>query len=319
MRARAFAALIGCTCLMLQLPAAYGQDAAPTSSESRVERARTHFKRGVEHYRDGDPNAALTEFKRAYATAPNFRLLYNLGQVSQDVRDYPAARDYYERYLAEGGDQIDPARRQEVEASLLKIKNRIGTLEISSNIKGAELFVDDVSVGTTPLAAPVEVSAGQRRISASAPGKMTITRIVDVVGDETERVALEFPASAELAVKPIVPHQTVQPSSGGVSSTVVWLGIGTGVLALSAGVMAYLTSRDNASYQDALDRRTSFSELDDLADDTRTKALITDILLAATTAAAASTLVIALLEQSDRGELTLRASPTALTLSGRFQ
>lgn len=288
------------------------------AADGDVERARGHFKRGVEHYRDGDAGAALTEFKRAYATAPNYRLLFNLGQVSQELRDYPAARDYYARYLAQGGEAIEPARRAEVEAALLKIENRIGTLELTSSLTGTEFFVDDVSIGVAPLPAAVEVSAGQRRISATAAGHEPIHQLVDVVGGETERVHFDFPARKPELAATAVPSRA-EPDSG--LPPAFWFGIGTGALAVSAGVMAYLTSRDNAAYQDALERPTSEQELEDIADRTKTKALITDILLGATIAAAATTVVFVVIDANDREsrQLSLRVTPGGLSLQGRFQ
>jgi tetratricopeptide (TPR) repeat protein len=315
---------------LLPPTAAYAQERAPAApvvikevpaADGDVERARAHFKRGVDHYRDGDAYAALTEFKRAYVTAPNYRLLFNLGQVSQELRDYPAARDYYARYLQEAGEAIEPARRSEVEAALVKIKNRIGALELTSSLTGTEFFVDDVSVGSAPLATAVEVSAGQRRISAKAAGREPIQRLVDVVGEETERVHFDFPPpSAPQAVAHAKP--SAEPASG--FPPAFWLGIGTGALAVGTGVMAILTAQDNAAYQDALERPTSEEELEEISDRTKTKALITDILLGATVAAAATTVVFVVIDANDReraepGDLSLRIAPGGLSLQGRFQ
>lgn len=311
---------------LLPLTAAHAQEPAPDAqvvikevppADGDVERARSHFKRGVEHYRDGDASAALTEFKRAYDIAPNYRLLFNLGQVSQELRDYPAAHDYYTRYLAEGGDSIEPARRAEIEAALVKIANRIGTLELTSSVTGAEFFVDDVSVGVAPLATSVEVSAGRRRISARAAGHEAIHQVLDVVGGETERVHFDFPPNEPAPVATPAPLRA-EPDSG--MPPAFWFGIGTGALAISAGVMAYLTSQDNAAYQDALERPTSEDELEEIADRTKTKALITDILLAATVAAAATTVVFVVIDANDRepGELSLRVAPGGLSLQTRF-
>jgi tetratricopeptide (TPR) repeat protein len=77
--------------------------ATPARAESAPEEvdpaarkeASERFRRGVKLYRDADYVAALVEFKRAYELAPNFRVLYNLGQTSRQLKDYAAALDAY--------------------------------------------------------------------------------------------------------------------------------------------------------------------------------------------------------------------------------
>src|SRR5262245_54716328 len=86
--------------------------AAPNNSEA----GRGHFDRGVDYYRDGNINAALIEFKRAYEAAPNYRVLFNLGQVANALNDYVEAQRYFQRYLQDGGAEIDAERRAEVNA-----------------------------------------------------------------------------------------------------------------------------------------------------------------------------------------------------------
>ena len=127
-----------------------------------VEAGRDHFNRGVEYVQDGDLKGALIEFKRAYAVAANYRVLYNLGQVENELREYTEAQAYFQRYLKDGGDDIPAARRREVEALLGKLAGRIATLTIETDVPGAELFVDGVSIGKSPLSGPVRVSTGSR-------------------------------------------------------------------------------------------------------------------------------------------------------------
>src|SRR4051794_16402603 len=67
-----------------------------------VTAARTHFKRGLELYQDGDFRAALIELERAYALEPRYRLLYDLGQVAYALRNYVDAERYFTEYLEKG-------------------------------------------------------------------------------------------------------------------------------------------------------------------------------------------------------------------------
>jgi hypothetical protein len=268
-----------------------------TPSDSDIEAGRSHFKTGVDFYRDGDLSAALIEFKRAYAAAPNYRLLYNLGHVSYELREYVDAQRYLRRYLQEGGSEIEPARRQESEGLLAKLTGRIATLVLSSNVAGAEIFVDDVSVGHSPLSEPLAVSAGTRRLTAAVEGRPRVTRVLEAGGGDRLVVALEFPVEHDDRVTTSPPPAAASSSA---SSAAVWLGIGSGALAVGAGVMAYLAYSDGSNYREALGRKTTAHELDTLHDRATTKALVTDILLGAAVVTTVITLVVAL--QGGRSE-----------------
>ncbi len=281
-----------------------------------VDTGRSHFKSGVDYYRDGDLGAALIEFKRAYAAAPNYRLLYNLGQVSHELLDYTAAQNYFQHYLSEGGAEIEPARRAEVETALAKIATRIANVALTCNVEGAELFVDDVAVGHSPLAEPVRVSAGTRRVSAAIAGRSRITQVIEAAGGDTLVVKLDFPPlppEAAIASQPALPRER---SSG--PSPALWLGIGAGALAIGAGITAYLAYDDASNYRDALERKNSVRELESLHDRATTKALVTDVLLGATIVTTAITVLVAVQSGGDdtekRPATSRRATQTELAI-----
>jgi tetratricopeptide (TPR) repeat protein len=80
--------------------------------------ARGHFARAVVLYRESDFRGALIEFQRAYDAAPNYKVLYNVGQTAFELEDYPGALKAFRRYLDDGGDEISAERRSSVEADL---------------------------------------------------------------------------------------------------------------------------------------------------------------------------------------------------------
>jgi tetratricopeptide (TPR) repeat protein len=294
--------------------------AAPSGGEhaSDVEIARGHFRLGIDSYRDGDLETALIEFKRAYAAAPNFRLLYNLGQVSQELRDYPAAERYYSGYLHEGGSQLEASRKQEVEYELAKVRVRIASIEVTCNLRDAEVFIDDVLVGKTPLKDPVRVSTGQRRVTGRVPGFAPITHVVDAAGGETVEVLLDFTAPRTAAAE--AEPAPVPPAQSHVNPLALTLVIGTGALAIGTGVMAALAETKASDYRGALARKTSARELKSLQDAAKTRAAISDIMLGATVLAAAGSVFViwrdGMTERDDTA--SLRLGPGAVELSGRF-
>ncbi|MET0387072.1 MAG: hypothetical protein ABW321_13985 [Polyangiales bacterium] len=306
-------------------------DAAPPREATRpspstpdpVDVARAHFRMGIESYTDGDFGSARIEFKRAYAAVPNYRLLYNLGQVSQELRDYPAAEQYYQKYLEEGAAQLEAARKQEVERELNKVRARIASVVVTCNVDGAALFVDDLPVGTTPLGEALRVSSGQRRITGKLPGAAPITQVVDAAGGETVTVHLVLPVPEAPAVlpAPIAVNLPIREQRSHVNPLALSLIIGTVAAGAATGVFAYLAEGEARDYRAALTRKTNRGELESLADGARQKALVTDILLGVTAAGAVASGIVLWqqgLTERDTQSTTLRIGPGRVVLAGRF-
>ena len=100
-------------CLALALCAAALTPARQAQGDQTQERAlaRGHFNRGVELAKAGSYEPALAEFERAYQISPHFSVLYNIGQAELALERPRPAGETLRRYLLEGGEQIDPARR----------------------------------------------------------------------------------------------------------------------------------------------------------------------------------------------------------------
>jgi hypothetical protein len=282
-----------------------GQAQANTQpTTNQVDEARAHFERGVDFYEDGDYRAALIEFQRAYALQHAPQLLYNLGQVAAELRDYAGAEQYFRRYLKEGQGTLAPERRSEVTAELTRLKARVGSLRISTSLTGAEIHVDDRLIEHAE-AGPVRVSAGRRQVVAEKSGYLAVHRDVDVLGGEEQSVSLVFGPPIAQAQPALA---TERPSS---TSVLPWVtGIGSAALLLGAGAVGYLAYKDSSAYRTELDRFTTQSELDRLSSQSRTEALLADILLG--TAIAGGALTVILLLTAESGE----ARPAAVTTPG---
>lgn len=109
-----------------------------------------------------------------------------------ELQDYPCALKSLERYVSEAGGGLPPERRTEVEADIARVRSRIGHVRITVNRAGAEIFVDDVLVGRSPLDAEVTVGAGRRRISVSKPPSPAVHRVLDVAGGDHASVTVEL-------------------------------------------------------------------------------------------------------------------------------
>ena len=328
--------LLGCTLLCAQVSSASAQStatsqasAADSSSDSATERARTHFKLGVDLYRERNFRAALIEFKRAYKAQPHYKLLYNLGQASLELQEDSSAIEYFTTYLREGQEDIASERRQEVEDTIVRLKARLATVVITANQPGAEIYVDDSLVGTTPLIEPLKLSVGRRTISARKHGYGSVERVLDVAAGDHIDVELAFkdkPAApeAKLPVQPVAPV-VVQIEDSSISAA-GWMGISTGVISAGAITMTIVTALAQSAYKDELQRMTTPKRLDMLRDDAKTKALITDITWGAAAASALVTTILLIVDGGSENEpirekysaVRMDFGPTSLGVRGQF-
>src|SRR5688572_13378532 len=173
---------------------------------SQLREASERYQRALKSYDEGNFDAALVEFRRAYELAPTFRILYNLGVVSLELRDYASALDYFERYLVEGAASISPEQRSEVEQKIRDLSTHVAHVTVVVDLPGSEIAVDDRPVGVSPLAAPLRINAGARKISARASGRVPDVRVIELAGGDSTRVELNL-------VSPRVPTEAVPPPS----------------------------------------------------------------------------------------------------------
>jgi hypothetical protein len=300
--------------------------AGPTPEQ--IEEGRNHFTRGVEYYKENDFRNALVEFKRAYDIAPNWKVLYNLGYTSLELQDYAAALRSFERYLADGGSEVPADKKAKVQQELDKLQKRVARITVEVNAEGAEVLVDDVVVGKSPLPEPVLVSAGRRKIVVNKGGASQ-TRVIDVAGGDATKVSLELeqpkgPTGGNLPPPP--GGETPPPSSGGVGAG-FWVSLGiTGALGVGTVVTGVLALSAKGKFDDTIARAgVTPTDVDDARSKTRTLALVTDVLGGATIAGAIVTVIVGLTTSGKSAPkkdapppVSFSVSPFGASLSGAF-
>ena len=281
-----------CAALALALPSLVARAEGPplaVAPAQAQEEAASRFKKGLDLFKEGDYQAALIELRRANELAPNYNVLYNIGQVYFQLQDYPNALRSLESYLQEGGKGIDTKRRVEVEKDIEKLRSRVANIEIAVNVPDAEVTIDEISAGKTPLPKSVLVGAGRHRIVVSKPDFGTVTRVVEIASAELQKVPIELletkpvaaappPAAAPRpapAITPPAPPPRRPPSR--TLPTIGWAVTGgltagavvTGILALGASSSLKTERTSGTATRDDLEGAKS---------KTQTLALVTDIL-----------------------------------------
>lgn len=272
------------------------------ATPSTTDEARAHFKRGVELYQEGAFPGALAEFRRAYDLAPNPKVLFNIGQVYYQQRDYANALPYFERYLAESGAELAGKQRTDLEQEVVRLRSRIATVTLAVTPPGASIEIDDESVGSAPLAKPVSLSAGRHKIAVSKAGFVSTTKSIEVVGGDAAKVDISL--AEQLAVVAPDARGTAPRAGGGDTSSAtgsqrpsaVWVGWGiTGALttgAIVTGALALGASHDLADRRNALN--ATRAQVDTAYDHERALSITSDALGAAALIAGAVSLYFTL-------------------------
>jgi hypothetical protein len=173
----------------------------PVSEENRKEAAE-RFKRGVQLQSDGNLDAAVLEFERAYELAPAYQVLFNIAVVYRDKNDRASALRAFERFLSEGGAKVDAKRRKEVEGEIAKLRDVVATVTIKSNVDGADVILDDTPLGKTPIKQPILVNVGRHKIEASKDGYKSDAQLFALAGRDERTITLNL---KEIKVDPPPP------------------------------------------------------------------------------------------------------------------
>jgi len=267
--------------------------------------AQRHFKSGLDLFKLHSHDASLAEFERAYQLSNNYKILFNIALVYRDMNNFAGAIDTFDRYFAEGGSDIDAYRRAEVDAEYDRLKVYVAQLTVSANLDGAEVFVDDVPVGKTPLEKPVRINAGTRRkVTINHENATAITKFIRASGGE--KVSVSFDLRENKAVvsnqEPVAPVKAVAPPPEEKPSkftALSWIGLGAaGALAVGGtitGIAALGASSDVKSGTFA--GTNAPDDLRSSQSSARALSLTTDILFVAAAATAGVTLYLTLTHQ----------------------
>lgn len=304
-------------------PAPSGQPAA----EPETDEGKARFLRGVQLFREGDFRSALVEFRRSFEISKNFKVLYNIGQTEYELSDYAGALRSFRRYLELGGAEVDAARKTQVEEDIKNLGLRVAHVEISCNVAGAEVLVDDVLVGTTPLPEALLVSIGRRKVSVQKGGVVSAPRFVELAGGDRTAVKIELAEP-----KPTAPVATIAPTTAAPppvveepapSRTGLWASVGiTAGLVVGAAITGGLALSAHEDHKKKLDTfGVAASDLDSARSSKQTLALVTDILGGAAIAMTAVTVVVAVTGgKSDpaKRSAAVGLGPRGLVIHGAF-
>jgi hypothetical protein len=173
---------------------AFAQSASPPAvAETRLAEARRHFDLGVAHFDREEWQAALVEFLQSRELAPSRGNTKNAAICLRKMGRFDEALDMFEALLRHFPD-LSVADRELARREMEELGASVGTIEIRDAPPGAQVSVNGVSRGTTPLAGPIRLPAGTHTVRVVKDGLPPFETRVDLAGRRAEVVHVRIAA-----------------------------------------------------------------------------------------------------------------------------
>ncbi len=237
---------------------ARAQDAAPASEETTgqpenvrsTRQARAHFMEGLEHFRAHRYREAIQAFTLAAQLVPSADLHYNIARAHEELSEYEAAIEGYQRYLR---DRVDPPDRAQVETHIEQLRAQAaaaaahaqsapttGTLRLTANRAGADVTLDGEDAGQSPWEEARELPAGRHALALSREGYVPFRSEVSV------EAGVPTAAYADL-----VPETRYRATQGDRIFTWIAWGLGLASVGAAIGLGVEAASRQGTDLDDA--------------------------------------------------------------------
>ena len=275
--------------------------------------------RGLELRRQAKPEQALEMFQRAHAISPSQRTLGQMGLVETSLEHWMDAEAHLTAAAATPGDPWVKKNHAFLDQALGVCRGHIGELVVTGPA-GTDVAVDGKHVGTLPATQPVRLVEGNTVVAANNTGFKDFSKTVAIAGGAKTSLAIVLdpvdkrPAIALSAPAPLPPPPPAPSLAAPEPSRSGWkTATGVGMVAAGAGLIAWGVVWIAIDGDDAC-ATTGPACLS--VRDTKTAGWILTAMGAA--AAAGGTVLLVTGRHRDGASVALGATPTSLSLSGRF-
>jgi hypothetical protein len=170
-------------------PRSPGVSVAHAQDTSTAE-ARKRFQEGVKLFDDKKYDQARSAFLQAYALKKHPDILLNLAQCEVAGGQPLEASRHFRDFLRDPATSTHP-KRVEAERGLAEARLRLGRVQVRVDAAEAEIFVDEVRVGVSPLPEPYDVSPGNHLVEARL-GTRNVTKSVNAPAGHIVPVDMRF-------------------------------------------------------------------------------------------------------------------------------
>ena len=152
------------------------------------QKAKDFFIKGVEAFAAENYPDALSYFQESYDTFAKPNVLYNIGMCHRALFDFTSAINTFQRYLIEAGNDAPPDKYAQVEALIGEMESSLGKVTVTVNENGADVYIDAVKVGASPMHEIVSLNAGTHVVEAKKEGFESEQKIVALKSGQQEAV-----------------------------------------------------------------------------------------------------------------------------------
>ncbi len=170
-------------------------DEPPPVSQEQKEKARFHFRKGIQLLQQEAWAPALAEFLRSRALYPTSVATNNAGASLRKLQRYDEALDMYETLLRDFDVPAD--ERARVQKEIAELRELVGTIDIGGAEPGANIVVSSQDRGEYPPVKPIRVPAGKHVVRVFKQGFEPFQTTVDVAGGQIVTVDAKLVALTE--------------------------------------------------------------------------------------------------------------------------
>ncbi len=175
--------------------------ASPTTRDAMKSTASDLFDKGVKAMDEGRWEDCRAALLAAWSVHPSYQIAGNLAECEVKLGRAATAAEHLRFFLREMPATAPPERKARGEELLREVRPKIAELTVRVNKVDAEVLVDGVSVGRSPLAASIFLEPGEHPIEAKLAEEHA-KQTVSTKGGEVNEVVLHLGSAGERTVEP---------------------------------------------------------------------------------------------------------------------
>ena len=192
--------------------------AAVAADEPAAGPGEAAIQRGLRLRKAGDDAGALPEFQNGYRLAHTPRAAAQLGLVEQALGHWDDAEVHLSEAVRTAGDVWVEKNRPALQKSLALVKDHVGTLQVTGEPEGAEVYVNGRRRDQIPMSKPISVMAGDVDVEVRANGYKRAAQKVSIAAYQYRPLVvrlerLDGPGPSPVAVGSASPGQAPRSSA----------------------------------------------------------------------------------------------------------
>jgi tetratricopeptide (TPR) repeat protein len=187
------------------------------------QRAAALVDEGMALQAAGSLAQALDKYTQAHQIHPTPRGTAQMGLTAETLGDLGAAEQHITQALKTPKDPYIREHKRRLQAALTRLKRQIATVDVKGTPAGAEVFVNERSQGTLPLAVPVRTAGGTVTVRAKKEGYRDFEQVLEIParGRRAVVVSMEEAPAPLVAAAPLPAPAPAPPPSEAVPALAI--------------------------------------------------------------------------------------------------